>query len=206
MDIILYEVPPSRSNRVRWALLELGLPYQSRGGKREIIGSDELKKVHPLGKVPAVLVDGRPMFESAAICTWLADAVPERNLIAKTGTWERAMHEQWSYFALGELEALVWSMARNSFIYPEERRIPEVKEQCTFEFNRTVRPLEDALDGKSYLVGETFSVTDIIVAFTANWARNSGWGLTDACPNIERWLDGLYDREHSTLRRPQEAV
>ena len=204
MDIKLYAVAPSRSNRVVWALKELGLPYESVEGGRELIGSDELKKVHPLGKVPGIVIDGRPMFESAAICTWLADAVPERNLIAKQGTWERAMHEQWSYYALGELEALVWQLARNSFVYPEEKRIPAVIEQAKFEFDRTVRALEDALEGRNFVVGDSFSVTDIIVSFTANWARNSDW--TTGCLNINRWLDGLYDRKHCTLRRPKVAA
>ena len=204
MDITLYEVKGSRSGRVRWALDELGLPYETLGGEREFIHSEELKKVHPLGKVPAITVDGRAMFESAAICTWLADAAPERNLIAKPGTWERAMHEQWSYFALGELEALLWSMARNSFVYPEDKRIPGVKAQCAAEFARTVPPLDSALEGKNFLVGDTFSVTDIIVGFAANWARNIG--LTESFPNIDRWLDGLYERHHCTLKRPQKAA
>jgi hypothetical protein len=46
-------------------------------------------------------------------------------------------------------------------------------------------------------------VTDIIVAFTANWARRAE--LTGGCPNINRWLDGLYKRPHCTLTRPRPA-
>ena len=84
MPIIkLYEHEPTRSARCRWTLKEAGLEYESIGNAPDIIGSEELKAVHPLGKVPAALIDGRPLFESAAICTAIADLVPERRLIAR---------------------------------------------------------------------------------------------------------------------------
>ena len=63
---------------IGWTLLEAGLPYESVGNVAEIIGSEELKKIHPLGKLPAAVIDGRPLFESAAIATAIADLVPER--------------------------------------------------------------------------------------------------------------------------------
>ena len=77
LDITLYEYGPSRSKQVRWALLELELEFNSIEGL-EILHSDELKKVNPMGKVPAVLINGEPLFEAAAICTYLADLVPEK--------------------------------------------------------------------------------------------------------------------------------
>ena len=65
-EIILYELGPTRSARVRWTLLEAGLPFESRGNDPAILHSDELRRVHPLGKLPAALIDGQPLFESAA--------------------------------------------------------------------------------------------------------------------------------------------
>lgn len=55
-----------------------------------------------MGKVPAVVIDGEPLFEAAAICTYLAGLVPEKGLIAPSGTRERALHLQWVSFALTE--------------------------------------------------------------------------------------------------------
>ena len=200
MDIILYEFAPTRSARCKWTLDELGLPYTSAGG-REVIGTPDYKKVHPLGKLPAVVIDGRTMFESAAISTWLADAVPEKGLIAKPGSWERAMHEQWSYFALGELEPHVWSSARNRFVYDEDKRVPEIFPQNDMEYRRAIAVVDVALLDKDYLVGNAFSVTDIIMAYVANWGRRSK--LTDNAPNVDRWLDRLYERPHCTLSKPE---
>ena len=89
MTITLYEFTPTRSKRVKWTLQELGVTYESVN-RRELIGSDELRKIHPQAKVPAITDNGRPLFESAAICTWLADSHPDKGLVAKSGTWERA--------------------------------------------------------------------------------------------------------------------
>ena len=85
-SIKLFELGPTRSARCRWTLLEAGLEYESIGNRPDIIGSEELRKVHPLGKLPAAIIEGRPLFESAAISTAIADLVPEKDLVAKPGT------------------------------------------------------------------------------------------------------------------------
>ena len=128
MSIALYEFAPTRSQRARWTLLELEVPFESISG-RELIGSERLRAVHPLAKLPAMTDDGRPLFESAAISIWLADSHPEKGLIAAAGTWERALHDQWVAFALTELEAHLWSTFRNTVVYPEERRVAAISEQ-----------------------------------------------------------------------------
>ena len=74
-DIKLYESGPSRSARVRWVLQEAELEFQSIDRGIALYGSEELRSVHPLGKLPAAVIDGRPLFESAAI----ADLVPEKS-------------------------------------------------------------------------------------------------------------------------------
>jgi glutathione S-transferase len=174
MSIMLFEFAPTRSARARWTLLELGLPFESTAGL-EVIGSQALKAVSPLGKVPALLADGRPLFESAAICTWLADSRPERGLIAAPGSWERALHDQWVAFCLAELEAHLWSTHRNSFLYPEERRVAAVLEQNADEGRRSLAVLDRHLAETPFLVGGRFTVADIIVGFATNWAQSLGW-------------------------------
>ena len=79
MTITLYEFGPTRSQRVRWTLTELGIEFESKED-RALIGSEELKSVHPLSKLPALTDNGRNLFESAAICTWLADSHPDKRI------------------------------------------------------------------------------------------------------------------------------
>lgn len=173
MTITLYEYGPTRSARVRWTLLELDIPFESREG-RELIRSEELSKLHPQGKLPAIVDDGRPLFESAAICTWLADSHADKGMIAAAGTWDRALHDQWTAFALTEIEAHLWSSGRNTFVYPEEKRIPAIFDQNNYELKRAMPVLDTHLGEHEFLIAGKFSVTDIIVGYATNWARMAG--------------------------------
>ncbi len=197
MTLTLYEFGPTRATRVRWTLLELGMPFESISG-RELFGSPELKQVHPMGKLPGFIADGRPLFESAAISTWCADQKPEKGLAHRPGTWERALHDQWVSFALTEMEAHLWSRLRNTMLLPEEKRVPAIVPQNDEDYRAGVAVLDKALKDREYLVGDAFSVTDIIVAFTANWGR--GTGLNAEVPSVNRWLDTLYRRPHCTIK------
>ena len=196
LDITLYEYSSSRSKQARWALLECGLEFNAIGGV-EILHSEALKKVNPMGKVPAVLINGEPLFEAAAICTYLADLVPEKELIFPSGTRERALHLQWVSFALTELEAYLWSNARNTFVLPKEKRITALFEQNDKAFIKAAAVLEDFLGKTDYMVGNRFSVTDIVVGFTLNWGK--GAGLLGEFPNLQKYLERLKQRPHCTL-------
>jgi len=191
MSVKLYEFPPTRSARVHWTLLELDEPFESRSDNK-LWGSQELLDVHPLGKLPAIKDEGRPLFESAAICTWLADKHSDRQLIAPSGTWERAQHDQWVAFMLSEVEAHLWSMARNTFVYKESDRLPEVIEQDKKELNRSLPVLDAHLKDKSYFVNDKFSITDIIMGYAVNWARRHG--LVLELTNLFAYNQRLLDR------------
>jgi len=196
LDITLYEYGPSRSKQVRWTLLELGLEFNAIEGV-ELLHSDELNKINPMGKVPAVVIDGKPLFEAAAICTYLADLVPEKGLIAAADTYERALHLQWISFALTEMEAYLWSNARNTFVLPEEKRITALFEQNNKAFAHAAKVLDKVLAESDYLVDNRFSVTDLLVGFTVNWGNLMG--LLEQTPNLQNYLARLKQRPHCTL-------
>ena len=199
-EIVLYELGATRSARCRWTLLEAGLDYESVGNAPDVIGSDALRTVHPLGKLPAAVIDGRPLFESAAISTAIADLAPERNLIAKPGSWSRALHDQWVCFALTEMEPWLWSAELNTdagaFILSKDQQVPEIATQNEMLFRRSAAALDQALATTDYLVEDRFTVTDIIVGYTVNWGQSEG-GLA----NLQAYLDRLFERRHCTLRR-----
>ena len=193
MSITLYEFSKSRSARVRWTLAELGVDYDSIED-RALFGSDEIKKVHPLGKLPAIVDDGRALFESAAICTWLADKHADKGLIAPSGMWERALHDQWTCFMLTEIEAYVWHSAQNMFVYREKHRLPAVFPQNERQAKRGLSVLDQHLATDDYLVGGRFSVTDIIAGYTVNWARGALSGFPDEFPHVNAYWERLVAR------------
>ncbi len=203
MKIILYELGPTRSSRCRWTLLEAGLDFESRGNSSEIFECEELRKVHPLGKLPAAIIDDKPLFESAAICSTIADLVPERNLIGRPGTWARALHNQWTSFVLTELEAWLWSTDLNTdergFLMPRDDQVPEIVHQNRKLAQRAAAVLDAQLQKTKFLVENRFSVADIIVGYTVSWLEELEW--IASFPNLSDYLDRLCEREHCTISR-----
>lgn len=203
-SIKLFELAPTRSARCRWTLLEAGLSFESEGNAAEVIGSDQLKQIHPLGKLPAVMIDGRPLFESAAIATAIADLATEVRLIAPSGSWSRALHDQWVLFALTEMEPWVWSTELNSFDFfiPEDEHVPDIIPQNNMFYRRSAAVLEEALTKADYLVDNRFSVTDIIVAYTLHFGEEQN--LLEGFNAVREYLHRLYQREHCPLVPPEK--
>ena len=200
-QIVLFELGPTRSARVRWILLEAGLPYKSINQGVGIFSSQELRNVHPLGKLPAAIIDGKPLFESAAIVTAIADLVPEKGLIARPGTWARNLHYQWICFALSEMEPYVNSTEINSidFVIPKNQHVPEIIAQNNTMYQKAAAALETHLGQHEFLVEHQFSATDIVVGYTLSWGQEQG--LLDGFPNIQAYMERLLARECCTLIR-----
>ena len=198
MEITLYESGTSRSARCRWTLLETGISFTSvaRSG---LARSEEVRALQPLGKLPVAVIDGKALFESAAICTYLADHAPDVDLIAKPGSWARGLHDQWTSFALTEMEAWLWNTAVNKFVLPPEQRIEAGFEQNAMMFGRGAAALNDVLSHQDYLVEDRFTVTDIIVSWTVNWGRRQG--LLDGLDGLQAYLERLFERPHCALAK-----
>ena len=201
VDITLFELGPTRSARVRWTLLEAGLDFESIQQGVDIFKSEALRRVHPLGKLPAAIINGQPLFESVAIVTAIADLVPEKELIARPGTWARNLHYQWACFALNELDPYVNSTEINSidFIIPRSEHVPEIIPQNAAMYRKAAAALEKHLEDHDFLVEDRFSVTDIIVGYTVSWGQEQG--LITEFPKIQAYLERLLAREHCTLVR-----
>jgi len=197
MSITLYELQPTRSARARWTLLELGLSYESIEGA-EVFAMPELAQIHPLSKLPALRDAGRPLFESAAICNWLADSHPEAGLIAPSGAWARALHDQWVAFTLSEIEAFLWHTARNLFVLPEEERVPAVYPQNEAAAKRGLAVLDAHLRDKEWLVEDRFSLTDIFTGYATCWAQAQG--MTADLPDLTAYVERLQARPLCTYK------
>jgi len=101
LEIELYYTPHTRSLRPRWLLEDLGIAYTLR--PVDLFGG-ERNPAHPLGSVPAMRIDGETMFESVAMCHWLADRFPEKGLAPAVVDVSRRAYEQWMFFVPGTLE------------------------------------------------------------------------------------------------------
>ena len=145
----LYHQPRSRSTRVLWLAEEAGAPLDVVVIAREEKSTDDYRKMHPLGRSPAYVEDGGPVFESAALCLHLADRHPEAGLIAEPGSHERALQYQWCFFAMTELEAPLVDAARQMW---KDSGEPDaaIVEAAFARFQSGATVVEAALDGGDY--------------------------------------------------------
>lgn len=187
----LYHQPRSRSTRVLWLAEEAGAPVDVIVIEREQKFTDDYRKMHPLSRSPAYVEDGGPVFESAALCLHLADRHPEAGLIAEPGSYERALQYQWCFFAMTELEAPLMDVARQLWKDSGEPN-DEIIEAARGRFERGVEVVEAALAGGDHLVGDDFSVADIVIGGVLSFARLSEVAVLPA--GIVPYVDGLEAR------------
>ena len=191
MEVTLFGTGTNRSARCQWTLQEAGIEYAAID-RRDMTSLEEMRRYHPLAKIPAAVIDGRPLFESAAICTHIADRAPHAKLIAAPGTFARAEHDQWVAFCLAEMEAWLWNNAVNQYVLPEEKRITAAFEQNVKMFKRSAAVPEAHLAQHDYLVEDRFTVTDIVVGWCLNWARRLGH--LDEFPALRSYVQRLLAR------------
>lgn len=155
----------TRAFRVLWMLEELGIKYdyQPVFPKNEAISD-----INPSGKIPALIADDTVIIDSIAIMTFLADY--HNKLTFQAGTLERAQQDSFVQFINDEMDAVIWTSARNSFILPEEKRVPEIKATLQWEFSRSLRFLEERMVRSPFLMGEKFTIADVLLTHVFNWA------------------------------------
>ncbi|WP_437791584.1 glutathione S-transferase family protein [Sorangium sp. So ce693] len=198
----LYEFAPTRSIRVRWALQELGVDFETvqvnlRAGENR---RPEFLKLNPAGKLP-VLVDGDLVLtESVAIVLYLAEKYPEKGLLP-TDPRERAKVNQWLLFAATELEQPLWRIARNKFLYPEDKRQPgDIPVACE-DFKAMADVLEKHMEQRQFVVGDSVTVADLVMAYTLDWANEIH--LLDGFPQLRAYMDRMYARPRAAPRIAQ---
>lgn len=197
---LLYEFPPTRSNRVKWALEEIGTDYETRtvdllAGEQD---RDAYRAIHPLGVVPAFETDRYRIFESVAILLQLLDEYPDEGLAPAIATAERAVYYQWCIFAGAELDPAIMLVFDNTMRPLEGMRPPgaihepALAERGRYEFSVRAQALSDALADQDYLLGEEFSGADIAVGHSCFMATHTG--LLGDYPILQDYYARLSER------------
>jgi glutathione S-transferase len=156
-ELVLYTNPMSRGRVARWMLEEIGAPYRTE--ILEYAGSMKAPAylaINPMGKVPAIIHNGKVVTENAAICAYLADAFPKAGLAPPTA--DRADYYRWLFFAAGPLEAAVSNKALGFQVPSDRERMIGYG-----TYGATLDALEGALKGKLYIAGDLFSAADVYV-------------------------------------------
>ena len=181
----LYFNPQSRAVIARWMLDECGADY-------EIVPIDlamgenkrtDYLKINPAGTLPA-LVDGQArIFETAAICLYLADRFPEANLAPKIGDPRRGKYLTFAVYSTSQLDPAIVDAALN--LKTERQR-----GWTDFETCKTV--VERELGAGPYLLGEQFTAADVLIGSMFIWQRMMG--TRSGRPAIDAYVDRLLAR------------
>ena len=159
--ITLYHAPRSRASRFIFLLEELGAPYELaevsiRRGDGS--GTLDVANPHPHGKVPVIRDGDTIVYESAAIALYLTDKFPQAGIGPVVGDAKRGAYLTWLAYYAGVMEP-AWMSA---FMKWEVRRGTAgwVKTDEVMELVNTT------LEKNPYILGETFSAADILIATT----------------------------------------
>lgn len=180
--LMLYHSPKSRSSRFLWLLEELGTPYEVtyvtiRHGEE---GAPDPKNIHPEGKVPLLVHDGKMIMESGAICLYLTDLFPEAGIGPAVGDDKRADYLFWLFNCSTDLESIMVARLFGQDDSPMHKRA----------YDQLIARLSKALNAGDYLLGDTFSAADIMVG--ANMAFFRQHFPADAI--YDRYLERLAAR------------
>lgn len=187
--IKIYGVPRSRALRALWMAEELGLPYENV--KTHFATGDTRKpeylKINPNGHIPALQDGDVTLFESMAINLYLARKYDKGKGLWPTSVDDEGRTYQWSLWSMTELEPPLLDVLMHRLILPEGQRDAKKAEDGLERFKKPLAVLNDALAGKDYLLGKTFTTADLNVAAVMSWATLSGVDLGTA-PNAQAWV------------------
>jgi glutathione S-transferase len=149
-----------RDLRVRWALEEAGLPYQTRLLEQGDQGKPEYRALQPFGQVPIFQEGGFVLFETGAIVLYIGE---RSEALLPKDPQARARATQWLIAALNSIEPFVMNVAAIDLFYANEEWA-KLRRPGAVEFvERRLAALSHRLDDKPYLDGDRFTAGDLMM-------------------------------------------
>lgn len=187
--IELYTAATPNGYKVSVALEEMGLPYTVHAvdlttGEQK---SPSFLAMNPNGRIPVIVDDGFPVFESGAILLYLAEKTGK---LMPEDPQGRSRVVQWLMFQMGGIGPMM-GQANVFFRYFPERIQPAID-----RYHGEVRRLFGVLDShlsKNEWLAEDYSIADIA---SWCWTRTARWSGVDPEPyeNMARWHRAIAER------------
>ena len=190
--ITVHHLENSRSQRILWLLEELELAYEVKHYDRDpktMLAPPSLKAVHPLGKSPIIVDQGRTIAETGAIVEYLVEKAdgrlgppPHRDAILR--------YRHFLHYAEGSLmpPLLVLLVIGRLGILGRPARKP-IQKMLDVHLDW----LETELADRPWFAGDDFTAADVMMSFPLEASRQRG-GLDEGRPNIIDWLERIHAR------------
>ena len=191
----IYHAPNTRSIRIVWLFEELGLPYELELFKLgdAAMRTPEYKKVHPMGRVPALEDGEQVIFESGAIIQYVLARHAGGRLAPRADSPEFANYLQWFHYAEGMIMPPVNTLVVETVLLPPERRNETNVKRATKLLGQMLAAVEQGLQGRDYLAGD-FTAADIITGQATIVAARLGGDISDK-PAVSAYIDRLKARD-----------
>lgn len=165
--LTFYTNPMSRGRIARWMLEELGQPYRTQVLEYyTTMKAPDYLALNPMGKVPAIVQDGKVVTEVAAICTYLAMTFPEAGLMAE----DKAAFFRWMFFAAGPLEQ---AAVNASFGWHPSG--PQEKRRAGYgDLADVLGALTGHLAAHDFVADGRFTAADVYVGSQIGWGMQNG--------------------------------
>ena len=190
----LHFAPNSRAERILWLLEELELPYElnEMAFHPSDLKSEEHRARHPLGRIP-VLDDGDiQIWESGAITEYIIEKDKNGGLKPDVQSELFPQYLQWFHYCEGMIMPPMNTIVVHTVLLPPDRRDETVLGQAQRLLTRALEPINVALEGKDYLIGD-FSGADIMLGHSCYMSNRMGC-VTDEMKNIKAYVERLSSR------------
>ena len=220
MTITVHHLNQSRSQRILWLLEELGQPYEIVRYQRDpktLLAPPELKRIHPLGKSPVVVMDGEVLAESGAIIETLVERFGARQLSPAPGTADFARYRYWLHYAEGSampplLLKLVFDRVASApmpFLAKPIARAIAAKVMSSFvgpQITLHLAYMESELKQRDWFAGDAFSAADVQLSYPLEAAQERAGLNGNDHPHLVAWLTRIRARPAYQRALAREAA
>ncbi len=176
-----------RDYRVRWALEEAGIPYETAHVAQGSQGAPENLARQPFGQVPSIRIGEEVMFESGAIVWRIAE---ESEVLLPPGV-DRFAAMSWVFAALNSVEPLCAVVGTVKTFVKDKEAAGRVAPTLEAMAGKKLKRLAAALGENDFLLGQ-FSVADLMMSSVLRGL--SGLDLVEAQPALVAYRDRCHER------------
>lgn len=184
--ITVHHLDQSRSQRILWLLEELQLPYEIQQHRRDPetrLAPPELKAIHPLGKSPVIVDDGKVVAESGAIIEYILRHHGGGALQPAPSDDAYDNYVFWMHYAEGS--AMLPLLLKSNLMRLGATAAP-LAPRIESEIQNHLGFIDASLEGRDYVLGNELSAADIQLSFVGEL----GGARTDraAYPRLDTWV------------------
>ncbi|SHJ65753.1 glutathione S-transferase [Shimia gijangensis] len=204
--IRLHHIPFSRSFRILWLLEEMGLkadlrPYSITDGS---LRAAEFKAISPVGRVPALEIDGITIYESSAIVEYLTETRPEHGLGRLAGDAERVAFLEWLGFAETQASILASLNMQHLFMGDPTPASPVVLKLEAARLGATLKAMNHTLTDRDWLLDSGFSAADTMMGF--NLFSAPYYVHMDRFPHVQAYVERIEQRSAYQVARALDGI